>query len=289
MMKNLEKRIWLPVVVIVIAVIIGGALLTYFFLKEAKIDQEDEIPQNNLIKVDSPQPNQEIQSSFVVEGEARGYWFFEATFPIKLLDKDGNLLEQTFAQAQGEWMTEDFVPFKSVLTFSVSEDQEGTLVLEKDNPSGLPENADEIRIPVMLIKGSSVQTRTIKLYYYSPELDKDNEGNILCSRKGLVAVEREIPITITPIQDSINLLISGDLTEAERAQGITSEYPLEGFSLTGASLNNGILTFEFNDPNNKTGGGSCRTGILWFQIEATAKQFPEIQQVRFSPDYLFQP
>jgi hypothetical protein len=132
-------------------------------------------------------------------------------------------------------------------------------------------------------------TRIVKLYYYNYELDKDESGNITCSRNGLVSVEREISITQTPIQDAINLLLSGGLTTEELAKGISTEYPLEGFFLKGASLNNGVLTLEFNDLNNKTVGGSCRVGILWFQIEATAKQFPEVQQVRFLPEEVFQP
>jgi len=129
------------------------------------------------------------------------------------------------------------------------------------------------------------------LYYYNPEKDKDESGNIQCSRDGLVAVEREIPITKTPIQDAIKLLLKGqeNLTEMEKALGITTEYPLEDFSLKGASLKDGILTLEFEDPNYKTGGGSCRVGILWFQIEATAKQFSGVQQVKFLPEELFQP
>ena len=134
-----------------------------------------------------------------------------------------------------------------------------------------------------------VKTKTVKLYYYNPALDRDETGNILCSRKGLVAVERKISISKIPIQDTINLLISGQLTEEEKSQGITTEYPLEDFSLKGASLKDGILTLEFEDSNYKTGGGSCRVGILWFQIEATAKQFSDVQQVRFLPEELFQP
>ncbi len=134
-----------------------------------------------------------------------------------------------------------------------------------------------------------VKTKTVKLYYYNPALDRDKTGNILCSRKGLVAVERKISISKTPIQDTIKLLISGQLTDEEKSQGITTEYPLKGFSLKGASLKGGILTLEFEDPNYKTGGGSCRVGILWFQIEATAKQFLDVQQVRFLPEELFQP
>ena len=133
------------------------------------------------------------------------------------------------------------------------------------------------------------QTRTVQLYYYNSALDTGENGNILCSRQGLAPVERKIPITQTPIQDTVRLLLKGELTTGEQNQGISSEYPLAGFSLKGASLNNGLLTLEFDDPQNKTGGGACRVGILWFQIEATAKQFSEVQQVRFLPEELFQP
>jgi len=52
------------------------------------------------------------------------------------------------AQAQGDWMTTEFVPFEAVLEFAVPQTEFGTLILEKDNPSGLPQNADSISIPV---------------------------------------------------------------------------------------------------------------------------------------------
>ena len=133
------------------------------------------------------------------------------------------------------------------------------------------------------------EKRTINLYYYNSSLDKDETGNIMCSQKGIVSVEREINRTITPIQDSIKLLLKGELMEEERVLGISTEYPLEGFSLRGASLKDGELTLEFEDLNNKTVGGSCRTAILWFQIRNTAMQFPEVKTVKFIPEELFQP
>lgn len=93
--------------------------------------------------------NQELTLPFVLTGEARGTWYFEASFPVRLEDMNGNLLQQTYAMAQGEWMTEDFVPFQSQAlhpeNLSVTQ---GILVIEKDNPSGLPEFADEVRVPV---------------------------------------------------------------------------------------------------------------------------------------------
>ncbi len=282
---NLKTFILLLVVIIIAT---AGA---YLVIKNPACifgpqEETENIPdKSELIRLDTPQPNETITSPLTVKGEARGYWFFEADFPVKLLNAKGEVIAIAIAQAKSDWMTEDFVPFEATLEFQSPGSEKGTLVLEKDNPSDLPENADELIIPVTF----ETATRTVKLYYYNQELDEDESGNISCSRAGLVPLEREIPLTKTPMQDAIQLLLQGELTKAERASGITTEYPLEGFSLKGASLNDGVLTLEFSDLNNRTGGGSCRVGILWFQIEATAKQFPEVEQVRFIPEELFQP
>lgn len=129
---------------------------------------------------------------------------------------------------------------------------------------------------------------TIKLYYYNPALDQ-GPGGVQCTQAGLTPVSRIIPRTNTPIQDAIKLLLRGEITAEERAQGIMSEFPLEGVALTSVSLVGGELTLLFTDTQHKTVGGSCRASILWKQIEATAKQFPEVASVRFLPEELFQP
>lgn len=141
----------------------------------------------------------------------------------------------------------------------------------------------------LINKSLKIEKETVFLYYYNPELDRDAEGNILCSQRGLVPVARQIPINSNSIEKTINLLLQGELTSKERVQGIMTEYPLEGFSLIEAFLNKGNLTIVLNDPYNKTSGSSCRSKILWLQIEATAKQFSGIREVYFSPEYLFQP
>ncbi len=250
---------------------------------------ELEVPlSHDQIRVSSPQAGQAVSSPLVVAGEARGTWYFEASFPVKLLDADGRPLAVAPAQAQGDWMTEEFVPFQVSLAFDLPPTATGTLVLQKDNPSGLPENDDEIRLPVEFAAPAGPQ-RDVKLYFYDPALDRDGSGNIMCSRQGLVPVERSMPVTKTPVQDAVRLQLKGGLTAAERERGLTTEFPLAGVELKGAALKDGILTLEFADPNNRTGGGSCRVGILWFQIEAAAKQFPEVRGVRFMPEELFQP
>ena len=107
---------------------------------------------NDKIEVDAPVLNAEVTTPLTVTGRARGTWFFEASFPVKLLDGNGSVIAQTPAQAKGEWMTTDFVPYEAQLQFQDPVTATGTLVLEKDDPSGLPQNADEVRIPVRFIQ-----------------------------------------------------------------------------------------------------------------------------------------
>jgi hypothetical protein len=103
---------------------------------------------SDRIVVTSPTANALVTSPLVVTGKARGTWYFEASFPVKVLDANGKVLAAVPAQAQGEWMTTEFVPFTVSVPFATSTTATGTLVLQKDNPSGLPENEAELRIPI---------------------------------------------------------------------------------------------------------------------------------------------
>lgn len=107
----------------------------------------------DLIQVTQPQVNETITSPVTVTGQARGYWFFEASFPIVVVDWDGKIIGEGYATADGEWMTEDFVPFTGTITFTVEPDvaySRGTLIFKRDNPSGLPEHDDALEIPIQL-------------------------------------------------------------------------------------------------------------------------------------------
>ena len=103
-----------------------------------------------LIRLDSPQPGAVITSPLIVKGEARGNWFFEASFPLVLVDWDGKIIAESYAQAKDEWMMEEFVPFEGTLVFEKPiYGVRGALILKKDNPSGLPEHDDALEIPIM--------------------------------------------------------------------------------------------------------------------------------------------
>jgi len=241
------------------------------------------------ILISFPKRNAKIKSPLKIEGEARGFWFFEAQFSAELYDANDNFLGRAILTAKKDWMTENFLPFEGELTFIPALTPRGTLKFLSANPSGLAENQKIFELPVQF---EETPYRKVFLYYYKPENDRDETGNIKCSRDGLVAIEKEIPLSKTPIQDTINLLLrgKGNLTQTEISQGITTEYPLEGFKLKSTNLKeDGTLILEFEDPLNKTVGGSCRVGILWFQIEATAKQFAGVKEVKFLPEELFQP
>lgn len=108
----------------------------------------NELELMDIIHVSVPRPNIMIQSPLLIEGEARGQWFFEANFPVRLLDETGKEIAKNFATAQGEWMTENFVPFTATLEFAPQTGKKGTLLIENANPSGLPENAKKLSIPV---------------------------------------------------------------------------------------------------------------------------------------------
>jgi hypothetical protein len=102
----------------------------------------------DLIELATPLPDAIIQSPLILEGRARGPWYFEASFPAYLLDAEGDTIAVIPVQAEGDWMTEAFVPFKATLTFTPPTSETGTLILMKDNPSGLPEHAAELRVPI---------------------------------------------------------------------------------------------------------------------------------------------
>lgn len=95
---------------------------------------------SNDIVVDLPFPGAVTGKTFTVAGKARGPWFFEASFPVTVLDANGKTLAQGIAHAESDWMTTDFVPFKAEIRIPESYIGKATLLLVKDNPSGIKEH-----------------------------------------------------------------------------------------------------------------------------------------------------
>ncbi len=110
--------------------------------------EEEEHPEPEVV-LDTPQYGALVKSPLVVTGKAKGTWFFEANLPVTLKDVENNkVLVQVGAQAQSDWMTTEYVPFTATLNFDPGTAQYGVLVIEKDNPSGMPEFDSSFAIPV---------------------------------------------------------------------------------------------------------------------------------------------
>ncbi|MEK7151045.1 MAG: Gmad2 immunoglobulin-like domain-containing protein [Patescibacteria group bacterium] len=105
-------------------------------------------PLSDLIKVNYPKPNDVIKSPVSISGEARGTWFFEASFPITILDANRKVLAKVPMQATADWMTIDFVPFEGVVPFVKSTTTTGFIIFENDNPSGEVERSKSIEVPI---------------------------------------------------------------------------------------------------------------------------------------------
>ena len=102
----------------------------------------------DMIKITNPYPGAVTGKTFTVTGEARGTWYFEGSFTIELLDKNSKRLAIAVAQAEGEWMTENFVPFKAEIKVPENYIGPATLILNKDNPSDMREHDASVSFPI---------------------------------------------------------------------------------------------------------------------------------------------
>lgn len=128
------------------------SIVLFILIKSDSSNIENILPdQNQSIRLSYPVTNNsKISSPLVVTGEARGNWFFEASFPVVLTNWDGLIIAEGIAKADGDWMTTDFVPFKATLSFSRPDyGDNGFLILKKDNPSGLSQFDDALEIPII--------------------------------------------------------------------------------------------------------------------------------------------
>ncbi len=107
------------------------------------------------IRITKPKVGELIESPLIVEGEARGTWYFEGDFPVKILDENGSVLAYGYAShTSGEWMTENYVPFRGEVKFSNPNSAEGFVVFSQDDPSGMSRKVHSVSIPVKFGKAT---------------------------------------------------------------------------------------------------------------------------------------
>ncbi|MBP9711428.1 MAG: hypothetical protein KBD55_00105 [Candidatus Pacebacteria bacterium] len=99
--------------------------------------------------IDTPTSGAVTGKEFKVSGQARAF-YFEGSFPVEILDKDGKRLFIGPAQALGEWMVDDLVPFEIMVKVPESYIGPATVVLHKDNPSDMRELDASVSFPITI-------------------------------------------------------------------------------------------------------------------------------------------
>lgn len=236
------------------------------FIREEKKEEPE-------IMVTGPKPYQVITNPLVIEGKAKGSWYFEASAPVKLVNEQGNVLVTGRIEAQGNWMTSDYVPFKGELNFSNNATTSGSLILQNDNPSGLPENQREIKIPVTI---GVIDTIVVKAYFNNNNLDPA----VTCYK--VFPVERTVAETQAVGRVALEELLKGP-TEQEKQQGyLTNINP--GVKIKSLIITEGVAKVDFDKTLEEAVGGSCRVTAIRSQVTQTLEQFPTVEQVVISID-----
>jgi putative hemolysin len=225
------------------------------------------------IKVVSPIKDEQLISPVVITGTARGVWFFEGVFPVKLVDENDNILAEGLAKAGSEWTTNDYVPFSAELAFGASVTAKGYLIIKNDNPSGLPENDVTLKIPVILPTG---ETEKVKLFFNNNELDP----TVSCNQ--VFPVERSITKTEAVGRATLEELLKGP-SQTDLDYGYYTNLS-EGVKIQKLTITDGVAKVDFDEALEKNIGGSCRVSAIRAQITETLKQFPTVKSVIISID-----
>jgi hypothetical protein len=139
---------------IALCLLLGVGFFVYTLTQEEAVPSVSQLKYRNAsldnIVVSKPLPGEKVAQTFSLQGEARGGWYFEASFPVEVQGIDGEVLTTAIAQAEGEWMTELFVTFKAQVEIPASYHGPATVILKKDNPSGMPENDGSLSYPIVI-------------------------------------------------------------------------------------------------------------------------------------------
>ncbi len=225
------------------------------------------------IVVTAPAEGAYVADPTMIKGYARGTWYFEASFPVEIEDGNDTVIARGPAQAQSDWMTEEYVPFSVSLAWSgTPKTDSGVIILKKDNPSGDPERDEQISLPVSFAKTAG----TLRINVFFPNQMEGSSSDC----RVVFPVVREIPATTSVATAAIKELLKGPTTE-EKAQGFSTLIP-DGTVLHRITLASGIATADFSPALTQGMAGSCRVSAIHAQIEETLRQFPAIKQSAIS-------
>lgn len=211
-----------------------------------------------------------ITSPLVIEGLAKGPWYFEAVFPVTIVDAKRQSIGKGFVQATSDWMSESLVPFTTTLEFAQPTTATGYLIFKNDNPSDLKETKKTFEMPIVF----SPQTRAVKIFFNNSKLDPA----FLCDK--VFPVSREIPWTEGVDRAAIEELFKGPTKQEKTLNYFTNIN--QHVRVNALTIENGVATIDLSEELGRNVAGSCRVTAIRSQITQTLKQFPTVKTVMIS-------
>ncbi len=159
-----SNKIWIAIIILLLVVIVvmawflattpGPAVTvtpTPVTATTTATSASSSAPLSASVAVASPASGASVERTFTVTGVAPNGWYYEAVFPIQVRDGDDNLIASGQGQAQSDWTVQGPVRFSATITIPDSYSGPANLILLRDNPSGLPQNFDEVTLPIIVI------------------------------------------------------------------------------------------------------------------------------------------
>jgi hypothetical protein len=152
---------------IISSVIIGIVIILVVWLVMQKsaqapavIENEPIISNTELPQVTNPETfsvaisqNSTVSAGQTISGSVPGFWFFEGSFPVSLVDNNDNVFGTVIATSTSDWMTSDIIPFTITLPTTLSYTGPGKIVFTRDDPSdgesSIPLSETTATIPVI--------------------------------------------------------------------------------------------------------------------------------------------
>ncbi|MFW5773788.1 MAG: Gmad2 immunoglobulin-like domain-containing protein [Tangfeifania sp.] len=128
------------------------AILQSFQFKNFSAGTDENVSSEKGIRIEKPTAGSTVSFPLEITGEARGNWFFEAEFTVRLV-QNGTELAIAIVKAQDDWMTMDYVPFSATMNFDAEgRGGDASLVFKNNNASGKPELDKTFKLPVKIEK-----------------------------------------------------------------------------------------------------------------------------------------
>lgn len=268
----MKKEIWILIALAIIIVVLAGVLLMWL-----KNEEPLPIETKSGIDVFLPKENQEVSSPLEILGTVNGNgWIgFEGQVgTVKLLNSQGEELAMGILEATNDWM-QSSINFKTTLDFISLNMDNGTLVFNNENPSGLPENDRQFILPIKIAK--TVQgTIQVKLYFNNNIMDPEYS----CQK--VFPVDRGVSETTAVARAAIEELLKGP-TRQEILDGFFTSINSD-VKIQKLTIENTVAKIDFDSNLEKNVGGSCRVSAIRNQIIQTLLQFKTVKSVIISVD-----